>query len=270
MTTRLAHAKINLALVVGPVREGGKHEVATILQRVALADTIELSVGTRLRVEGFDSDTIVTRALRMLAAEAGIDPSWRVRIDKEIPVAAGLGGGSSDAAAALLLANQSLGSPFTFERLAAIATEIGADVPFFLHEGPQLGTGDGSRLAALELPDAFTVVLVVPDDVQKESTASVYAAFDERGGAVGFHERRAALGATLAVIRETEDLAGLPPNDLATSPVAELLCDAGAIRADVSGAGPCVYGVFADPALASAAGTDLRRFGRTWVTTPVR
>jgi 4-diphosphocytidyl-2-C-methyl-D-erythritol kinase len=269
MTTRLAHAKINLALVVGPIREGGKHEVATVLQRVALADTIELSVGTGLMVEGFDGDTIVTRALTMLAGAAGIEPCWRVRIDKEIPIAAGLGGGSSDAAAALLLANQSLDSPFTLERLAAIAAEIGADVPFFLHEGPQLGTEDGSRLAQLDLPDDFTVVLVAPDDVRKESTASVYAAFDERGGAVGFSERRAALGAALAAIRETNDLAGLPSNDLATSPVADLLCNAGAIRADVSGAGPCVYGVFADPALASAAGSALRRFGRTWVTTPI-
>jgi 4-diphosphocytidyl-2-C-methyl-D-erythritol kinase len=151
-----------------------------------------------------------------------------------------------------------------------IAAKIGADVPFFLHEGPQLGTGDGSRLAPLDLPDDYTVVLVVPDDVRKESTASVYAAFDERGGAAGFGERRAALGAALAAIRETNGLAGLPSNDLATSPVADLLRNAGAIRADVSGAGPCVYGVFADPALASAAASDLRRLGRTWVTTPVR
>lgn len=270
MTTRLAHAKINLALVVGPLQDGGKHEVATVLQSVALADTIELSVGTGLLVEGFDGDTIVTKALTMLAAEAGIEPSWSVRIEKRIPVAAGLGGGSSDAAAALRLANHSLGSPLTLERLSAIAAKIGADVPFFLHEGPQLGTGDGSRLAPLDLPDDFTVVLLVPDDVRKESTASVYAAFDERGGAAGFVERRAALGAALAAVRETNDLARLPLNDLSTSSIADLLRNAGAIRADVSGAGPCVYGVFADAALASAAGSDLRRFGRTWVTTPVR
>jgi 4-diphosphocytidyl-2-C-methyl-D-erythritol kinase len=269
MTIRLAHAKINLALVVGPIREGGKHEVATVLQRVALADTIELSVGAGLVVEGFDGDTIVARALKMLAGAAGIEPGWRVRIDKEIPVSAGLGGGSSDAAAALRLANRTLGSPFTLERLSAIAAKIGADVPFFLHEGPQLGTGDGSRLAPLYLPDDFTVVLVVPDGVRKESTASVYAAFDERAGAVGFGERSGALGAALAGVRKTNDLARLPPNDLATSPVADMLCDAGAIRADVSGAGPCVYGVFVDEARAAAAGSDLRRVGRTWVTKPV-
>jgi 4-diphosphocytidyl-2-C-methyl-D-erythritol kinase len=270
MTTRLAHAKINLALVVGPMREDGKHEVVTVLQRVALADTIALSVETGLTIEGFAHDTIVRRALTMLAGAAGIEPSWRVRIDKEIPVAAGLGGGSSDAAAALLLANQSLGSPFTLDRLTAIAAELGADVPFFLHEGPQLGTGDGSRLAPLDLPEGFTVVLLMPDDVHKESTARVYAAFDERDGSVGFDERRAVLCAALSETCDTSDLAALPMNDLVTSPLSERFRSAGAIRADVSGAGPCVYGVFVDSASAVAASRDLQRFGRTWVTTAIR
>ena len=270
MTIGLAHAKINLALVVGPVREGGKHEVVTVLQRVALADTIEVSVGTGLTVEGFAEDTIVRRALTTLASEAGVEPNWAVRITKEIPVAAGLGGGSSDAATALQLANDSLGSPLSLGVLSAIAADIGADVPFFLHEGPQLGTGDGSRLTSLALPEGFTVVLLLPDDAGKESTASVYAAFDERDGAVGFEERRAMLRAALAAMRDTSGLAALPPNDLARSPLARLLRKAGAIRADVSGAGPCVYGVFADPARASAASRDLEQFGRAWVTTAIR
>ena len=145
MTIRLAHAKINLALVVGPVQDAGKHEVVTVLQRVALADTIELSAGTGLTVDGFTDDTIVREALARLATVASLEPHWAVRITKQIPVSAGLGGGSSDAAAALLLANQSLESPLTLERLSVIAAEIGADVPFFLHDGPQLGTGDGSH-----------------------------------------------------------------------------------------------------------------------------
>lgn len=270
MTAGLAHAKINLALVVGLVQEGGKHEVVTVLQRVALADTIELSSGTGLTVEGFAEDTIVRRALTTLASEARVEPNWAVRITKEIPVAAGLGGGSSDAATALQLANDSLGSPLPLEILSALAADIGADVPFFLHEGPQLGTGDGSQLAPLHLPEGYPVVLVVPDDARKESTASVYAAFDERGGPVGFEERRARLRAALAATRDTRDLVALPPNDLASSPLAGLLLSAGAIRADISGAGPCVYGVFADPARASAVSRDLQPFGRTWVTTAIR
>lgn len=265
MKRREAYAKINLALVVGPLRDDGKHEVATILQRIDLADVIELSVGDRLAVTGFAQDTIVTRALTLLGATAGVEPRWSVRITKEIPVSAGLGGGSSDAAAALLLANDSLECPLGLDRLSEVAMQVGADVPFFLREGPQLGTGDGSQLTPLDLPRDFTVVLVAPDAVRKESTAGVYSAFDARRGADRFEERRASLAAVVAAISRVEDFARLPANDLASSPLAERLRRAGAIRADVSGAGPCVYGVFADPLLAGEAGRELERFGRTWV-----
>ncbi len=148
MSRAEAHAKINLALVVGPVRDDGKHEVVTVLQRVALADTIELSRGERLSVTGFDGETIVASALAALAAEACVEPCWNVRITKNIPVAAGLGGGSSDAATALQLANAVLERPMGDQQLLRLASSIGADVPFFLRQGPQIGTGDGSQLDA--------------------------------------------------------------------------------------------------------------------------
>src|SRR5207249_3202768 len=91
-----APAKINLALAVGPRRADGLHEVATVLQRVDLCDTIALEPASSLRVEGFPADTLVRDALQALAAAAGVEPTWSVRIGKRIPVAAGLGGGSSD------------------------------------------------------------------------------------------------------------------------------------------------------------------------------
>ncbi len=106
-----APAKINLALVVGPVRPDGKHEVATVLQWVDLADRISLGRGSTLAIDGFPEDTLVRNALLALAKAAAVEPNWSVRIEKRIPVAAGLGGGSSDAAAALRLANDSLSSP---------------------------------------------------------------------------------------------------------------------------------------------------------------
>jgi 4-diphosphocytidyl-2-C-methyl-D-erythritol kinase len=265
-----APAKINLALVVGPLRPDGKHEVATILQRIDLVDVVELSIGTELTVSGFADDTIVTGALTALAVAAGVEPCWSVRITKTIPVSAGLGGGSSDAAAALLLANDTLDAPFGVETLSEIAARIGADVPFFLQRGAQLGSGDGSRLAPLDLPLDFTVLLVLPHDAHKESTARVYADFDARQGAAGFEKRRAALAAALAALVDAEDLAALPPNDLATSPLVERLLRAGAIRADVSGAGPCVYAIFADPSRAREVGDDLRALGHVWVVAPVR
>src|SRR5581483_6137280 len=100
-----AHAKINLALVVGPHRPDGKHEVATVLQRLALCDWIDVEPAGELAVEGFPEDTLVAGALRRLAEAAGVEPCWRARIEKHLPVAAGIGGGSSDAATALRLAN---------------------------------------------------------------------------------------------------------------------------------------------------------------------
>jgi 4-diphosphocytidyl-2-C-methyl-D-erythritol kinase len=268
MSRAPAPAKINLALVVGPPRDDGKHEVLTVLQRIDLVDRIELEAASRLRVEGFEDDTLVATALRELAREAGADPLWRVRIEKKIPVAAGLGGGSSDAATALRLANATLQEPLPAEALRRLAAGIGADVPFFLADGPQLGSGDGSDLAPLDLPQDFWVLLVLPRDAAKTSTADVYAAFDARHDVAGFAERRQALLDNLARVERPRDLAALPPNDLASSSLAEEIRAAGAFRADVSGAGPAVYGLFHQRRDADAAGRTLRRVGRTWIAAP--
>ncbi|MGH3050058.1 MAG: 4-(cytidine 5'-diphospho)-2-C-methyl-D-erythritol kinase, partial [Gaiellaceae bacterium] len=259
---------INLALVVGPARAAGKHEVATVLQRLGLVDRIELEPAAGLAVEGFAADTLVRGALQALAQAAAVEPGWRVRIEKRIPVAAGLGGGSSDAATALRLANETLAEPLPPAELHALATTLGADVSFFLADGPQLGTGDGSDLERLDLPQDFWVVLLLPDGATKHSTASVYAGFDARDGAAGFEERRRALLDGLAAVRRPRDLAALPSNDLASSPLAEELHAAGAFRADVSGAGPALYGLFHDRAAAEAARRSLRRLGRTWIAAP--
>ena len=263
-----APAKINLALVVGPPRDDGKHEVLTVLQRIDLVDRIELEEALELGVEGFAGDTLVTAALSELARAAGVEPGWRVRIEKTIPVAAGLGGGSSDAATALRLANETLDEPLPDEELHRIAAGLGSDVPFFLADGPQLGSGDGSELAPLELPQDFWVLVLLPRDAEKISTAAVYAAFDERHDVAGFAERRQALLDGLARVERPRDLAGLPPNDLATSPLVEEIRAAGAFRADVSGAGPAVYGLFHQRRDAAAASRSLRRLGRTWVAAP--
>jgi 4-diphosphocytidyl-2-C-methyl-D-erythritol kinase len=250
-----APAKINLALVVGELRPEGKHEVATVLQRIDLADDISLEPADEVEVRGFAEDTLVRDALSAIGATA------RVRIEKRIPVGAGLGGGSSDAATALRLANELLPEPLQPRRLHEAAAALGADVPFFLAEGPQLGTGDGTDLSPVSLPSDYTVVLVLPEQGQKSSTASVYAAFTRREG---FAERRAALYAAL----EAGDLSALPPNDLASSPIAGELRELGAFRADVTGAGPAVYGLFAEATQAAAARKALASRGRTWLAKP--
>jgi 4-diphosphocytidyl-2-C-methyl-D-erythritol kinase len=263
-----ASAKINLALVVGPLRRDGRHEVATVLQRVDLADRIAVEPASRLAVGGFTEDTLVRRALEALAEAAGVEPRWEARIRKRIPVAAGLGGGSSDAATALRLANETLPEPLPAGALAELAAGLGSDVPFFLTSGPQLGTGTGTELEPLDLPQDYWVVLLLPAGARKRSTADVYAAFDRLPTANGFAERRAALERGLARVRRPRDLAALPPNDLASSPVAAELSSLGAFRADVSGAGPTIYGLFLHREPAAAAERDMRRLGRTWLTVP--
>lgn len=258
-----APAKINLALVVGPQRSDGKHELVTVYQRVDLGDRISVEPAGETTVDGFD-DTIVTRALELLGAPHG----WRVQIEKHIPVAAGLGGGSSDAATALRLANAQLDDPRAPAELDAIAAQVGADVSFFLHDGPQLGTGDGSQLEPLDLPQDFVVLLLLPSGAAKRSTGDVYAAFDSRNGADGFDERAAALRGALAGVRRPRDLAALPRNDLAADPASDRLRDAGAFRADVSGAGPTVYGLFHDEDAAQRAKRAIRGLGKAFVTVP--
>ena len=257
----IAPAKINLALVVGPPRPDGRHELATVYQALELADEVEVERAGRTTVTGFD-DTIVRSALALLGGE------WAVRIDKRIPVAAGLGGGSSDAAAALRLANDLLAPPLPDDALHALAARVGADVPFFLRGGPQLGTGDGTVLEAIALPEEYAVLLLLPTGVVKRSTADVYAAFDARHGEDGYAERAAALRAALASVEQPRDLAKLPPNDLASSPLAERLRAEGAFRADVSGAGPVVYGLFETDDDAERAQAAVRGLGETWISRP--
>jgi 4-diphosphocytidyl-2-C-methyl-D-erythritol kinase len=232
-----------------------------VLQRISLADRIRLEPADALRVEGFEEDTLVRGALEALAKQVGVDPAWRVEIDKQIPVAAGLGGGSSDAAAAMRLANDTLPEPLRADALHELGAGIGADVPFFLAAGPQLGTGDGTELHPLMLPQEYWILLLLPHDERKLSTAAVYDAFT---GEERFVEGRAELLRAAAL----GDLAALPPNDLASSPLADELRQTGAFRADVTGAGPAVYGLFDEQADAITAHAVVGDRGKAWIATP--
>jgi 4-diphosphocytidyl-2-C-methyl-D-erythritol kinase len=262
-----AAAKINLALVVGERRPDGLHDVTTVLQRVDLADRVSITPADDVRVTGFPRDTLVRRALEELGARSGAG-GWHAHLTKHIPVAAGLGGGSSDAATALRLASETLDEPLPPEELAGLAAGLGADVPFFLTSGPQLGEGTGTSLRPVALPSDYWIVLVLPHGAEKESTAAVYEAFDRRDGAAGAAARRTALLESLGAVTGAAGLAALPPNDLASSPLAGELLAHGAFRADVSGAGPAVYGLFLDRADAEAAKRELGAAGRTWLTVP--
>jgi 4-diphosphocytidyl-2-C-methyl-D-erythritol kinase len=265
-----AHAKINLALVVGPERDDRKHEVVTVLQRIDLFDDVHVARAERPGVEALVAsspvepainDNIVVHALRSISEAGNVEPRWSARIEKRIPVAAGLGGGSSDAAAALLLANEMLPEPLPDVKLHELAAALGADVPFFLATGPQLGTGDGSTLERLALPQDYVIVLLLPHGAVKESTGAVYARFEREAG---FEQRRRRVLDAVAA----GELVALPPNDLVSSPLAARLVELGAFRADVTGAGPALYGLFADAEQAERAAAALAPLGRTITAVP--
>ncbi len=182
-----APAKLNLMLAVGAKRDDGFHEVASIMQTLDLADRIDVdielwdsdSVDVLVEAPGVPGgDTLVTRAVQELLRRADIGARVWITIEKEIPIGAGLGGGSSDAAAALRAVWGLLGPALPEEALLEIAAGIGSDVPFFLL-GPGSAafvTGRGELLEPIE-PSAPRAWLLVFPNVH-QSTADVYAGHD--------------------------------------------------------------------------------------------
>ena len=166
------------------------------------------------------------------------------------------------------LANDTLPVPFAALALRELAAGLGADVPFFLTPGPQLGEGDGTRLTPVVLPRDYCVLIVLPAGSTKHSTKSVYDAFDDRRGEVGFSVRRSELLGLLESVRCAPDLTSWPRNDLAQSPLAAELERLGAFRADVSGAGPALYGLFEREDEARYAAAELGAAGEVWVAFP--
>ena len=263
-----APAKINLGLFVGPVREqDGRHELASVMQSISLADTLTLeSVGSAPGGAGHDEvvcpgvpgdpgENLAAAALRLFREATGWEvPPLRLSIVKRIPVAAGLGGGSADAAAALRLASHAsgLGSD---ELLLELAMRLGADVPAQIAPGRWLATGVGEQLRELPPPSHPFGVLVLPLAAEL-STAAVYARADELGGGRTTRE----LAETARELEVAFELSAAVPgarellhNDLQAAaislcpqiePALRQALDAGADLACVSGSGPTVVGLF--------------------------
>ena len=264
-------AKINLALVVGPARDDGKHEVgdgaAARRSRRPDHDRSRRHARRRPASPATRSSTArSTRARRRRRRRAALarddqeaDPGRGRARRRQLRRGDGAPARERDARPAARAATSCGRSRRT----------IGADVPFFLADGPQLGRGDGTELAPLELPQDYWVVLALPHGAVKLSTADVYRRFDERMGADGFEERRA---------RARADARGRPPPARSRRAAARTTsrrrrsppsCSRpGAFRADVSGAGPAVYGLFHHRRHADAAAAALRGVARTWLTVP--
>jgi 4-diphosphocytidyl-2-C-methyl-D-erythritol kinase len=255
----IAPAKINLCLVLGGTREDGRHELVSVMQSLAWGDEVTAEPAERDEVvcPGVDGPNIAADAL---AAIGGRTP-LRITIDKRIPVAAGLGGGSADAAAVLRLAGEGTGAD-----LFALAAGLGADVPAQVRPGRSIATGAGEVLEHLAAPPRFGV-LVVPSALAL-STADVYREADRLelprspvDLAARLDEVRAGVGEGPFGLAEE-----LLVNDL--EPAARRLCPAiddglarvrelGAGHAMVSGSGPTVLGLFAAAADAEAAAVEL-------------
>ncbi len=279
-----APAKINLCLHVGPRRGDGFHSVCSLMEKVSLFDSIRVGPSREgMRVRGMDiprEDNIVSRAVEALERETGKVFSIDIEIGKEIPMAAGLAGGSSDAAAVMRAVDCLAGLGLTSERLSTVAAEVGADVPFFVTEGPQLAAGAGELLEAADGLAGYHIALAVPD--AELSTARVYRLFDEAGGVSGpdFRRRCMELKASLGEAGGLDGMVSLLYNDLesvASALVPEIgrikdtLLELGAAGALMSGSGPSVFGLFAAASEASAAAAALRRTGlRAWAAAPLR
>ena len=179
-----APAKINLGLWITGRRPDGYHDLLTVFQAVDFCDTLTVDAAPpgrlTLEVSGLPApggeDNLVLRAARLLASRAGVEPGAHLRLEKHIPAGAGLGGGSSDAAAALRLLDRLWDLRSPAENLQGLALELGSDVPFFLRGGTALGQGRGERLTPLALPETpWGWVLALP--TVESSTAAVFAAF---------------------------------------------------------------------------------------------
>ncbi len=291
-----APAKINLFLLVGPPRGDGYHPVCSLMEPVSLYDTLRArrapGAGMTLRIlageaGGSDAAAIgglppekntVLRAARALERAAGMSFDAELELVKQIPVAAGLGGGSSDAAAALRLLAAMYELDISEEELSRLALSVGADVPFFLEDGARLAEGAGERLSALPPLPGHAIVLVAPGFALAASAA--YQRFDELStvNAAGFLSRCAAARGSLSSLNDFDALAAMLANDLelpATTICRDIketkqqLAAAGCAAVLMSGSGPTVFGLFPGEAAARTAAAGLQlNGGRIMVVKP--
>ena len=275
-----APAKINLTLHVGPRLDTGYHDVRTLMQTVGLVDTLTITprkgpfaLQTRTPGVPADQSNLVWRAAEILWRSAGREGAARdahVRLTKEIPAAAGLGGGSSDAAAALVGLNRVWDLRHSPRQLSELASALGSDVPFFLVGGTALGVGRGDELYPLEDITAFGVLLIKPSF--GVSTADAYRWCDDDRASRTPDERGARrpldLGWDSGPIALANDLEGpVARRHPAIREMVDACYREGAAAAAMTGSGSAVFGLFPE----AAAGRAARRLRRPdWLVLTTR
>ncbi len=261
----LAPAKLNLCLFLGPRRADGLHELCSLFEPLALADALEVSEseGDEVLCPGVEGENLAAWALAALRVQGWEGPSLRVLIEKRIPVAAGLGGGSADAAAILRLARGEVSD------LESVAAGLGADVPSQLVPAFSLVRGAGERVERLPEPAPHAVVLLPGGGGL--STAAVFAEADR----LGLGREAAALDGLAARLREAAGAGASPlayaellENDLEAAArslrpdvgdALDALRTAGAPLTLLTGSGPTAFGLFPELAAAKRAAEKLDR-----------
>ncbi|MBW2061872.1 MAG: 4-(cytidine 5'-diphospho)-2-C-methyl-D-erythritol kinase [Deltaproteobacteria bacterium] len=272
----LAPAKLNLHLSIVGRRSDGYHLLETLMVKLDLADRLLLvrrGRGIQFEVLGADlpadEDNMVIRAARAFFQATEFEPKVELRLEKHIPVAAGLGGGSSDAAAALKGLNDLYGSPLTQDRLFKLGLSLGADVPFFLFPGATaLAKGIGELLSpGPELPEPCYFLLINPG--WPLSTGWVYKNYklkltSTRKGLIYSHVNEGSFTFDRVMYNDLESV--VMPRYPEVKAMKDQLLAHGAIEALMTGSGPTVFGVFFQRQDAERARTKLNELDRgKWV-----
>lgn len=273
-------AKINLHLGVGPIRPDGYHELNTVYHAIALYDELTARRGDTLTLtmegEGtgelaLDEENLVIRAARALAAHVGVPAHARLHLRKQIPLAAGLAGGSADAAAALVACDTLWGTNLSRDQLAVVAADLGSDVPFLVYGGTALGTGRGEAVSpVLARPTTWHWVVAIADGGL--ATPAVYRELDRLRADGAAPAPLPAADGLLSALRQRNPavLAGNLGNDLQAAalslrpPLVETLKAgeaAGALAGMVSGSGPTCVFLATDAAGASRIAAELEAAG---------
>ena len=271
----LAPAKLNLRLKITGRRPDGYHNLVSIMATVSLYDRIELQITSRnlitISCEGFsapaDKENLACRAAQAFFAKTGIDHGLSIKLTKNIPVAAGLGGGSSDAACVLKALNQIWSCPLSAKELAELALGLGADVPFFLTEKPCIVRGIGEILEPIEKWPKLWYIIVTPPI--RVSTAWVYGNLNwsplEGTGELELTKDEYQF-IIVNLKKKVFVIARVLDNDLervtashfpAIEDIKKTLMDSGSDGVLMSGSGPSVFGVFGSKDRARQAKTDL-------------
>ncbi len=250
LTLRVS-AKINLVLSVCGRRDDGYHEISSVMQTVGIFDRLTVKKAKKISVRSNRSpknaDNICYKAAECFSQFGGAD----IYIEKNIPLAAGLGGGSADAAATLLALNKLYGSPYSAEQLSEMALSLGADVPFFLGSATARADGVGEKLVPV---CDRSLDLVIVKHGQKESTGTMYKWLDESG----LTDRRSEVDRFVGLLENgsTEEISSSLFNDFEhvslCGDIKDNLVARGALGAGLSGSGPSVFGIFADEESAKA------------------